>query len=310
MAKRNKKKQKNKKLRRERWTAFEDVTDDLKKRKPQYFATGGDRCYVNSRYEVTLTFVGADDEGNVINNMTGALWLSIKRRDRVWIRDWRELQRIKNEIAGPEREACELYPAESRLVDTSNQFHLWVLPEGQSFPWGYKERLVMEDTSGMRAKQRQFEDEPEDLRTPEQEIADTKSDLVERYGETKANSIIKSMGHLLGLACWRGMKLTETERKKLKLDVVPTKEPKGDELFPVGANCHACAHAYMEPSGEPLLICGVEGGFGTNLNPLVKGGGRASETPVCGADRPKFKQHPLRNPDGSLKKMIAREAAS
>jgi hypothetical protein len=53
-------------------------------------------------------------------------WLSIKRRDREVIRDWRELQAIKNAIVGPEHEGFELYPAESRLVDTANQFHLFV----------------------------------------------------------------------------------------------------------------------------------------------------------------------------------------
>jgi hypothetical protein len=52
--------------------------------------------------------------------------LSIRRQDRSWPRDWRDFQRIKNEIAGSEVEAFELYPAESRLVDTANQFWLWV----------------------------------------------------------------------------------------------------------------------------------------------------------------------------------------
>src|SRR5438270_12392310 len=63
--------------------------------------------------------------------------LSIRRTDRDYPRDWRHFQRIKNEIVGPEREACELFPAESRLVDGAKQFHLWVLPEGQFFPFGY-----------------------------------------------------------------------------------------------------------------------------------------------------------------------------
>jgi len=29
-------------------------------------------------------------------------------------------------IVGEEHEAFEVYPAESRLVDTANQYHLWV----------------------------------------------------------------------------------------------------------------------------------------------------------------------------------------
>ena len=74
-------------------------------------------------------------------------WLSIH--------DWRELQQIKNAICGEEIEAVELYPA-SRLVDTSNQYHLWALPAGKRFPFGYKERLLITEP-GMKAKQRPFE---------------------------------------------------------------------------------------------------------------------------------------------------------
>lgn len=51
--------------------------------------------------------------------------LSIRRQDRQPCRDWRDFQRIKNQLAGPEWEAVEVYPAESRLVDMANQYHLW-----------------------------------------------------------------------------------------------------------------------------------------------------------------------------------------
>jgi hypothetical protein len=84
-------------------------------------------------------------------------WLSIKRNDRNAFHDWRELQQIKNMICSPEREAMEIYPAESRLVDTSNQYHLWVLPLGFRVPFGYAERAVCSDDTGMSgAKQRAF----------------------------------------------------------------------------------------------------------------------------------------------------------
>lgn len=69
--------------------------------------------------------------------------LSIKRLDREPIHDWRELQEIKNLLVGPEHEGVELYPAESRLVDTANQYHLFVLLEAPKFfPFGFTERLV------------------------------------------------------------------------------------------------------------------------------------------------------------------------
>lgn len=76
------------------------------------------------------------------NDHSGALHLSIKRFDRMIVRDWRHLQSIKNEIAGSEREAVELFPAESRLVDGANQTHLWVFPIGQAVPLGFTERAV------------------------------------------------------------------------------------------------------------------------------------------------------------------------
>jgi hypothetical protein len=65
------------------------------------------------------------------------LHLSIRHNERKAIRDWRHFQRIKNELAGSEREAVEIFPPESQLVDTSNQYHLWVLPEGTTsfFTW-------------------------------------------------------------------------------------------------------------------------------------------------------------------------------
>jgi hypothetical protein len=83
--------------------------------------------------------------------------LSIKRHDREPIHDWRDLQMIKTILCGEESEAMELYPAESRVVDTSNQYHLWVLPKGLTLPFGFNDgRLVTEHAAG-KAKQRPFE---------------------------------------------------------------------------------------------------------------------------------------------------------
>ena len=73
------------------------------------------------------------------------LWLSIKRRDKEIIHDWRELQTIKNMIVGDEHEGFEVYPAESRLVDTANQYHLWVFEnESTRLPVGFSSRLVLD----------------------------------------------------------------------------------------------------------------------------------------------------------------------
>lgn len=85
-------------------------------------------------------------------------WLSFKRNDRKPIGDWRVKQRIKNAIAGPEREGVELYPAESRLVDGANQYHMVILAEeGLRFPFGFPDRHVS-DGIGIGERQRPIEE--------------------------------------------------------------------------------------------------------------------------------------------------------
>jgi hypothetical protein len=41
---------------------------------------------------------------------------------------WPEMQRIKDEIAGPEATAVEVYPPQAEIVDDADMYHLWVLP--------------------------------------------------------------------------------------------------------------------------------------------------------------------------------------
>ena len=69
-------------------------------------------------------------------------YLSIKRKDKKAIHDWRHFQLIKNELVGEEIEAIELYPAESRLHDTANQFHLFCNPMGTQVKFGWNFRDV------------------------------------------------------------------------------------------------------------------------------------------------------------------------
>ncbi len=72
--------------------------------------------------------------------------------------DWRDFQRIKNELVGPEAEGVELYPAESQLADSANQYHLWVFDgSGFRFPFGFNDRLVS-DQPLEGGQQRPFED--------------------------------------------------------------------------------------------------------------------------------------------------------
>lgn len=142
------------------WTRFERmnhlVDADGNRRELEDF----EYVYRNSRFQVHATQLP-----------NGLLWLSIKNVDRTARHDWRDLQRVKNEVAGPEREAVELYPAESRLHDTANQFHLWVMPEGERVPFGFDDRYVSEAPPGGGGSQRRFDLKPPDLMTEEQAAA-------------------------------------------------------------------------------------------------------------------------------------------
>jgi hypothetical protein len=98
----------------------------------------GVEYYGNDLYNVQLRRLEASHP-----SAPPLIWLSISRKDRDTIKDWRDLQRIKNELVGPECEGVEIYPAESRLVDTSNQFHLWVVDDPTfRWPFGYTEREI------------------------------------------------------------------------------------------------------------------------------------------------------------------------
>lgn len=67
----------------------------------------------------------------------GVTLLSIWRHDRAPVHSWPDFQLIKNQLCGEEREAMELYPAQSRVVDSENQYHLWVMPAGKTIPIGF-----------------------------------------------------------------------------------------------------------------------------------------------------------------------------
>ena len=115
--------------------------------------TAGAELYLNSRYQVALRRQKPDKAPELVH-------LSIRRRDReaVGRERFRDFQRIKNELVGPETEAVELYPAESRLVDTANQYHLYIINEpGFRWPFGFGERLIAKESFG-GARQQAFED--------------------------------------------------------------------------------------------------------------------------------------------------------
>jgi hypothetical protein len=104
-------------------------------------------CYLNDVYQVMVRPLRAGEHG--FGENVDMVHLSIKRIDKQPIHDWRDLQQIKNELIGPECEAMEIYPAESRLVDTANQFHLWCFIDPEvRLPVGFPARYVNDDSVG------------------------------------------------------------------------------------------------------------------------------------------------------------------
>jgi hypothetical protein len=135
------------------WTAFQEASLGVFGDGRMVGVEGNLRTYLNSRYQVSV--FNPDEHSPLMH-------LSIKRCDGAAVRDWRDMQRIKNELLGPEWEGVELYPAESRLTDGANQYHLWCI-EGQ-FPLGFGSRLVSEDnTHGVTQRPWPDGERPSDL---------------------------------------------------------------------------------------------------------------------------------------------------
>jgi hypothetical protein len=48
---------------------------------------------------------------------------------------WHEMQRIKDELAGPEALAVEIYPPNAEIVDEADMFHIWVVCDRDAAPF-------------------------------------------------------------------------------------------------------------------------------------------------------------------------------
>jgi hypothetical protein len=140
------------------WTPFEQVTTVVQNGR-EVVLKDNVLCYINSRYQVIIRKLPPQEGWPEIAH------LSIKRNDNQAVHDWRDLQRIKNELIGAEYEGVELYPAESRLVDTANQYFMYVMIDPKfRLPFGFQERLVAE-VAHSGCNQRPFEPDarPTDL---------------------------------------------------------------------------------------------------------------------------------------------------
>lgn len=137
-----------KRVRQEADQPWERMRPVVNKRGNHEVTIAGDqfRVFGNHRYTALLRI-----DGPVFH-------ISIRRNDRRHIFDWRDMQRIKNELMGPEHEAVQIFPAESRLADTANQYHLWGLTDPAfRFPFGFSNRTVSEADIGDGARQRPFD---------------------------------------------------------------------------------------------------------------------------------------------------------
>ena len=106
-----------------------------------------DEIWVNNLYQVNV-------------DRTDKHWthLSIKRLGKETLQGsaWQHFQWIKNQLVGEEYEGVELYPAESRLINTANQYHIWVMkhPFPEAFvPCGWNEGRVTYSKSNHGSKQ-------------------------------------------------------------------------------------------------------------------------------------------------------------
>lgn len=100
-----------------------------------------DEIWINDVYQVSLRRL---DKDPVFGTRDGMIQLGINTMDGTARHDWRDFQAIKNQLAGAECEAFELYPAESRLLDPSNYYTLWCFPGLKRIKVGNETREVFD----------------------------------------------------------------------------------------------------------------------------------------------------------------------
>lgn len=149
------------------WTPFQ-AAETGQATGPDAIDRPPDSVWVNSRYTVfkydDCRVSGADlVHGPLAKpDAPAVVHLSIKRNDRGVVHDWRDLQRIKNELVGPECSAIEMYPPEHLLVDCANQFHLWVFSDPTAhWPVGWRVGRVVDKEERGKTRQRPFDQDEE-----------------------------------------------------------------------------------------------------------------------------------------------------
>jgi hypothetical protein len=113
-----------------------------------------DELWVNDVYQVTVRYwtheqVFRSDPGRMIQ-------LGISAHGGTAKHDFRDMMAMKNQLAGPECEAFELYPAESRLLDPSNHYILACFPDVKHLRFGSFTGRDVRPASEALAPQRDF----------------------------------------------------------------------------------------------------------------------------------------------------------
>jgi hypothetical protein len=115
----------------------------------------GATIYKNSRYQVHIRSIEGERQSS-----PAMIHVYLRRLDRGTDIPFRDLMRIKRELLHPEIELIELFPAESRLIDTANQYHYWGLNSTKfRFPFGFQAGRVVGDGNGEGAKQALYEED-------------------------------------------------------------------------------------------------------------------------------------------------------
>ena len=127
-------------------------------------ADAGAEVWINDVYQVLMKDAHAADMA-LHDTAPPAWYLSIKRIDQEPICSWRDIQEIKNQLVGPDNDGFMLYPSEQRVVDTANQYHLFVMKDtGLVIPFGFNSGRWVTDTATLGAKQEPRGDGPSKAR--------------------------------------------------------------------------------------------------------------------------------------------------
>ncbi len=91
--------------------------------------------WANNLYQVNVEYL-PENKAHII----------IRRLDKQPIHNWVHFQQIKNQLLGPECEAVEIYPKESKLVDAKHHYHLWGFRSpSRTYGIGFDQRQVSYD---------------------------------------------------------------------------------------------------------------------------------------------------------------------